>query len=171
MVQPDRAQMTVWSMWTEFWIRKNTNTQSEYVILIAFLQQQWSQERASTFRYTSIAYLFSITKLPFLSLSLGPYYCINSTTFALFRAYKWRQPLSTPWKIKQRGLAPLFLNVVSGWTSLCNLSFTAGWRVPKFLFKMKMGGYRASLGVSVKRQFYCCCRNSNQGSTCIQTVT
>jgi len=46
------------------WIRRNacctpeaTNTRSEYVILIAFPQQQWLQERASILRYTYIAIL------------------------------------------------------------------------------------------------------------------
>jgi len=33
------------------WIPKATNTHSEYVILIAFPRQQWSQERASLSRY------------------------------------------------------------------------------------------------------------------------
>jgi len=37
-----------------------TNTYSEYVILIAFLQQQRLRERPSLFGYTYIAYLFII---------------------------------------------------------------------------------------------------------------
>ena len=37
-----------------FWIRKATNTHSEYVILIAFSLQQWLHERASVLRYTYI---------------------------------------------------------------------------------------------------------------------
>jgi hypothetical protein len=32
------------------WIHKATNTLSEYVILIAFLLQEWSKERASMLR-------------------------------------------------------------------------------------------------------------------------
>ena len=90
MVQPDGAQITTWSMCTEYWIRKNTNTHSEYEILIAFPQQQWSHERAPMFHYTSIACLVSIMNISFLiptlMLSLGPYYPVNSVTFALFRA-------------------------------------------------------------------------------------
>ena len=37
------------------WIPKTTNTHSQYVILIAFLLQQWLHERASVLRYTYIA--------------------------------------------------------------------------------------------------------------------
>jgi hypothetical protein len=37
------------------WISEATNTHSEYVIIIAFLQQQLLHERASILRYTYIA--------------------------------------------------------------------------------------------------------------------
>ena len=39
------------------WITKATDTHSDYVILIAFLWQQWLRERASMLRYTYIARL------------------------------------------------------------------------------------------------------------------
>jgi len=39
------------------WIPKTTNTHSEYVIIIAFSQQQWLHERASMLLYTYIACL------------------------------------------------------------------------------------------------------------------
>ena len=42
-------------------IPKATDTHSEYVILIAFPQQQWLHELASVLRYTQIANLVSIT--------------------------------------------------------------------------------------------------------------
>jgi hypothetical protein len=42
------------------WVSKPTNTHSEYVILIAFPQQQWLHERASILRYTYIACLVMI---------------------------------------------------------------------------------------------------------------
>jgi hypothetical protein len=38
-----------------FWITKATDTHLGYVILVAFLRQQWSRERASMLRYTYIA--------------------------------------------------------------------------------------------------------------------
>jgi hypothetical protein len=57
IVEPDRAQMTIWRMRIECWIPKATNTHSKYVILIAFPLQQWLQERASLLRHTCIACL------------------------------------------------------------------------------------------------------------------
>ena len=39
------------------WITKATDTNSEHVILIAFLLQQWLRERASTLRYSYIVCL------------------------------------------------------------------------------------------------------------------
>ena len=39
------------------WITKDTNTHSEYVILIAFPRHQWLHERASMLRYT---YVFAL---------------------------------------------------------------------------------------------------------------
>jgi len=40
-----------------YWISKAKNTQSEYVILMAFPQQQWLHERSSKLRYTYSACL------------------------------------------------------------------------------------------------------------------
>ena len=54
-VDPDRPQMTIWHTCIACWVPKATNTHSEYVILIAFLLQQWLHERASVFHYTHIA--------------------------------------------------------------------------------------------------------------------
>ena len=39
--------MTVWCMRIACWVTKASDTHSEYVILTAFPQQQWLQERAS----------------------------------------------------------------------------------------------------------------------------
>ena len=39
------------------WKSKATDTDSEYVILIAFLREQWLRERASILRYTYISCL------------------------------------------------------------------------------------------------------------------
>jgi uncharacterized MAPEG superfamily protein len=36
VVQPDRPQMKIWRMRTEYWISKATNTYSKYVILVCF---------------------------------------------------------------------------------------------------------------------------------------
>jgi len=55
IVEPGRAQMTMWRMLIACWIPEPTNAHSEYVILIAFPLQQWLHERASMLRYTYIA--------------------------------------------------------------------------------------------------------------------
>jgi hypothetical protein len=41
IVDQGRPQMTIWRMRIACWIPKGTNAHSEYVILIAFPQQQW----------------------------------------------------------------------------------------------------------------------------------
>jgi len=57
VVQYGGPQMTVWRMRITCWILKATNTNSEYIIFIAFPLQQWLQERASVLRHSSIARL------------------------------------------------------------------------------------------------------------------
>ena len=52
MVDPDRPQMTILRMRIACWITKVTDTNSEYVIIIAFQLQQWLSEQASAIRYT-----------------------------------------------------------------------------------------------------------------------
>ena len=39
-VEPDRPQMAIWRFRVAYWITKAKNTHTEYVILIAFPQQQ-----------------------------------------------------------------------------------------------------------------------------------
>ena len=56
MVVPDGPQ-TIWRMRIACWIRKATNTHSQYVITIAFPLQQWLHERPSVLRYTYITCL------------------------------------------------------------------------------------------------------------------
>ena len=46
-----------WRMRTACQTTKVTVAYSEYVIIIAFPQQQWLRERASVLRYTCIAFL------------------------------------------------------------------------------------------------------------------
>jgi hypothetical protein len=46
VVESDNAQMTICRTCIACWIPKATDTHSEYVISIAFLLQQWLQERA-----------------------------------------------------------------------------------------------------------------------------
>jgi hypothetical protein len=44
--EAERPQMTIWRMCFAFRIHKATNTNTEYVKLIALPLQQWMQERA-----------------------------------------------------------------------------------------------------------------------------
>ena len=40
IVEQDRPQMTLWGIGIAFWVPKAANTLSEYVIIIAFPQQE-----------------------------------------------------------------------------------------------------------------------------------
>jgi hypothetical protein len=65
IVDPDRPQITIWRMRIACWIPMATNTQLEYVIIIAFPLQQRLPERASMLRYTNIACLVNfLLRLP-----------------------------------------------------------------------------------------------------------
>jgi hypothetical protein len=57
IAEPGRPHMTRWRMRIACWTAKATNTHSRYVILLAFLLQQWLHERATVLRYTYIACL------------------------------------------------------------------------------------------------------------------
>jgi len=59
IVERGRPHMTIWHMRIACWIRRATNTHSDYVMLIAFLPQQLLHERASVLRYTYIACPFT----------------------------------------------------------------------------------------------------------------
>ena len=48
-----RPQTKIWCMRNARWIPKDTNTHSEYVILVAFPLQELLHERASMLRYTN----------------------------------------------------------------------------------------------------------------------
>ena len=50
ILELDRTQVTIWK-----YDNKAVNTHSEYVMLIAFLRQQWLHERASLLCYTYFA--------------------------------------------------------------------------------------------------------------------
>jgi len=52
-VDPDRSQMNIiWHMHFACWITEAIDIHSEYVVLIAFLQQQWLCECTSLLLYT-----------------------------------------------------------------------------------------------------------------------
>ena len=55
IVERGRPQMTIWRVRVACWITTTTNKHSEYVILIAFPQQQWLKKHVSLLRYTCIS--------------------------------------------------------------------------------------------------------------------
>jgi hypothetical protein len=52
IVKPDRPLITIWRMRIACRIPESTNKDSEYVILVAYILQQWLGERASLLRCT-----------------------------------------------------------------------------------------------------------------------
>jgi len=57
IVEPGRSQMTVWYTHISCCIHKSANTHFEYVILIAFLLQQWLHKCTSVLSYMYTASL------------------------------------------------------------------------------------------------------------------
>ena len=68
--------MTIWRMHVACRIIKATNTHSEYVILIAFSQQQWLNASALILGYTYIACLVNLytRMITFVALTIQPLY-------------------------------------------------------------------------------------------------
>jgi hypothetical protein len=52
--------MTKWHTHITGWTCRARNTHSEYVILIAFAQQQWLHERPSALHYSTLHVLLSV---------------------------------------------------------------------------------------------------------------
>jgi len=53
-LQPDSPQMAIWRMHVVCWVTKATDTNSEYVILVAIPLQQWLHESALMLRYRTL---------------------------------------------------------------------------------------------------------------------
>jgi hypothetical protein len=45
IIERGKPQMTIWRMRIACWITNSTDTQSQYVIFIAFPRQEWLRER------------------------------------------------------------------------------------------------------------------------------
>jgi len=68
IAQLDKIHVTIWRMRTECRITKATNKHSDYVIIIAFILEQWLYECAML-RYTFIVCLvFLFTEYSFVVL-------------------------------------------------------------------------------------------------------
>jgi hypothetical protein len=57
IVEPDMPQMTIWCMCIACLIAKATRTLGEYVIIIAFPQQQWLHDAPQCYVYKYISCL------------------------------------------------------------------------------------------------------------------
>ena len=79
-VVPQSSQMTIFRTRIACLITKATKTHSEYVILAAFLQQQWLHKRTSILRYKYAACLVTIFRLEYRLGILG----LSVTTYSNF---------------------------------------------------------------------------------------
>ena len=70
VVKRDRLQMAIWRMRIACWIPNATDTQLEYVTIIAFPLQQWLHERAWMLCYTYVHSLHCYELYPYLVLLL-----------------------------------------------------------------------------------------------------
>jgi len=75
MVGPDRPQTTIRRMRIACGLHRATNKHSEYLILVAFPQQQWLYERASFFCCTFIACLVVVQACGRLGCVTGWHSC------------------------------------------------------------------------------------------------
>ena len=76
IVERGRPQMTIWRMRIVCWIPKAINTNSEYVLLIAFPLQQWLYECASMLRYTYISQDHLICDWDTFIINIYIYVCV-----------------------------------------------------------------------------------------------
>ena len=118
IVAPDRPQMTIWRMRTACCIPKSTNTNSQFVIFMAFSLQNCLHERASMLSYT---YTACLCLTPCLSL-------LHS--FILFRALI-SSLVSTLWAGQPRNSVSI-LGRSKGFLSSPKLPEPL-WSLPSFL--------------------------------------
>ena len=94
ILETGRPQMTIWCMHIACCIPKAINVHSEYVMLIAFPQQQWLHECASLlhymcvaclviFLYRSTSLLSSLETFPWFPSCKTPIFCLY-VLYALF---------------------------------------------------------------------------------------
>jgi hypothetical protein len=117
-VEPDRPLMTIRHMRFACWITKATDTQSEYLILIAFPRQQWSRERASMLRCT---YFVSLVCIEFSTAGMDFYKCfVISTLLNVFWCLSVsiilnpNRPMSLIWETSNRCVDTKFSALVIG---------------------------------------------------------
>jgi hypothetical protein len=83
IVQPKRRQTTILHMRISCWVPKATNIYSKYVIVIAFLLQQWFHEGESMLRYTySSSLVWCLNLVEYSPLGIPKYGYFRSHTKA-----------------------------------------------------------------------------------------
>jgi hypothetical protein len=85
IVQPDMPKMTIWRMRFACWINKVPDTNSEYVIFIAFPRQHMLRGRAPWLRHTHIASYVCCGNRKEWGLRLSPRCCWRFYTFVMWR--------------------------------------------------------------------------------------
>ena len=150
IVEPGRPQMAIWPMRITCWIPKATNTHLEYVMLIAFLLQQWLYKCSSVSHVTYIAYPFIFTTVknttwPYSFCSVS--YSLPLSLFFLlltkygpvgpFRGYPELLFPSFP-RYSQRGRYPVVVHSVP--VSLCSPSGNFVW-FPPYLLSIAVSYY------------------------------
>ena len=120
VVEPDRPQMAIWRMRITCWINKTTDTHSEYVILIAFPQQQWLHGLASMLRYTYIA--CPVSSIEVCNFNTSDKECVF-VFIGFLQTFLWGMPQNTP---QTRS----WLNVSLSLFIRFNSQFTSGLKLP-----------------------------------------
>jgi len=87
IVNQVRPQITIRRMRIAFWIRKGTNTHSQYVIPLDVSRQQWLHEHASV--------LHTLTVLFWIESFVVVLYLYCSNVGLTDMLYKWHRPLIT----------------------------------------------------------------------------
>jgi hypothetical protein len=105
--------MTIWRMRIARWIRKATNTHSEYVTLIAFPLKQWLHEGSSMLHYTYIA-SFVVMETVYCAVRTEYFNIIRS--LLLFIATPCFRRLVAGFSSRRRRVDPASVRVDLWWT-------------------------------------------------------
>jgi hypothetical protein len=96
IVEPDRPQMIIWRMRIACWIPNATNTQKDYVIIIAFPLQQWLHECASILHVGIWSFLFSVVYTVIQVSASGPLIYLRNKLYILWTVHRdthmWERP-------------------------------------------------------------------------------
>ena len=107
IVESHSPHMTLWGMRISHCLPTVTNTLSDYIILMAFLLQQWLHERASWSRctYTACLVLNCVHHFPACCtfFRLAPYTYVNWRWIPMAELYVIHKPRITLWTTSREG--------------------------------------------------------------------